>query len=399
MRVCLISSDKNLRKFVSEFFGTDVLGVSGKPTEAELCLHDFEPGDELPSFSAAGSWNHLFLVDPQHLADFSNQVQGRPVCLVLKPVTRPALEAVIDSVRELWASRSSNQREAASLRSDRDELLQHLLQANLRLQQYDQERTNFLARALHDLRTPLTSLRGICGLLLEGEVGPLNPQQRELLQRLQASAGRLGRMSSGMFELSIQGRVHRTPQLEAGDIENCVNRALQEVCALVQEKQLHVISHLVPAPVPMFMEPQQIEQLLINLLENACKFTRRMGKIHIHGTAVSWDFERSAAQPDAEFPNAYRVDIRDSGPGIEQTMLEAIFEQYTSLGAGDDRSRCGLGLAICKLAATAHGGRIWATSGPDGATFSFVLPFDPRLADGRFRRLTEEGRPQSAQAV
>jgi signal transduction histidine kinase len=399
MRVCLLTSNKKLRDFVSEVVGTDMLGVGDKPTEAELCVYDFEPGGGLPSFSAEGSWSHLFLVDPQHLADFSNLVQSRPVCLLLKPVTRPALEAFLDSFRELSASKSNHHRETASLRSDRDELLQHLLQANLRLQQYDQERTNFLARALHDLRTPLTSLRGICGLLLEGEVGPLNPRQRELLQRLQSSAGRLGRMSSGMFELSVQGRVHRTPQLESGDIENCVNRALQEVCSLVQEKQLHVVSHLLPAPMPMFMESQQIEQLLINLLENACKFTPRMGKIDIHGKAISWDFTRSAVQADAEFPNAYRIDIRDSGPGIEPAMLEAIFEQYTSLGAGDDRSRCGLGLAICKLAATAHGGRIWASSSPDGATFSFVLPFDPRLADGRFRHLNEEGRPRSARAV
>jgi len=399
MQVCLLSGDKKLRDFVSEVVGTDMLDVGEKPTGAELCVFDFEPGSGLPSFSTMGSWNHLFLVDPNHLTTFSDQVQGRPVCLLLKPVTRPALEAFLVSFRQLWASRFDHPREAAALRSDRDELLQHLLQANLRLQQYDQERTNFLARALHDLRTPLTSLRGICGLLLEGEVGPLNAQQRELLERLQSSAARLGRMSSGMFELSVQGRVQRAPQLEASDIAKCVSRALQEVCSLVQEKQLNVISHVVPAPKTMFMESQQIEQLLINLLENACKFTPRNGRIDVYGDTVSWDFDHSTTKSSSESPNAYRIDIRDSGPGIAPAMLDAIFEQYTSLGGGDDRSRCGLGLAICKLAATAHGGRIWASSASDGATFSLVLPLDPRQTDVRFRRLSEEGRPRSAQAV
>lgn len=399
MRVRLVSSDKKLRDFVSEVVGTGVLDVGEQPMGAELRVFDFEPDLGLPSFSTTDSWNHLFLVDPKDLTAFSDQVHGTPVCLLLKPVTRPALEAFLDSFREQWASRFDHPRESAALRSDRDELLQHLLQANLRLQQYDQERTNFLARALHDLRTPLTSVRGICGLLLEGEVGPLNALQRELLERLQSSAGRLGRMSSGMFELSVQGRVQRTPQLEAGDIEKCVSRSLQEVCSLVQEKQLRVISHIVPAPRTMFMESQQIEQLLINLLENACKFTPRNGRIDIYGDTVSWEFDHSITKSSAGSPNGYRIDIRDSGPGIAPTMLEAIFEQYTSFGGGDDRSRCGLGLAICKLAATAHGGRIWASSTSDGATFSFVLPFDPRLTDGRFRRLSEEGRPRSAQAV
>ena len=399
MQVFLGSCDKKLLEFVSEVVGTDLLDVGQKPTRSGACVLDFDPDAGLPSFSTMGSWNHLFLVKPTDLTAFSDQVQGRPVCLLLKPVTRPALEAFLDSFRQLWASRFDHPREAASLRSDRDELLQHLLQANLRLQQYDQERTNFLARALHDLRTPLTSLRGICGLLLEGEVGPLNGPQRELLERLQSSAGRLGRMSSGMFELSVQGRVQRTPQLEPGDIEKCVSRALQEVCSLVQEKQLHVISHIVPASRTMFMESQQIEQLLINLLENACKFTPRNGRIDIYGDPVSWDFDHSATRSSSESPNAYRIDIRDSGPGIAPSMLDAIFEQYTSLGGGDDRSRCGLGLAICKLAATAHGGRIWASSDSDGSTFSLVLPFDPRQTDVRFRRLSEEGRPRSAQAV
>jgi signal transduction histidine kinase len=205
-------------------------------------------------------------------------------------------------------------------------------------------------------------------------------------------------MSSGMFELSVQGRVQRTLQLEPGDIEHCVNRALQEVCALVQEKQLHVVSRIAPAFKTMLMESQQVEQLLINLLENACRFTPRSGKIDIHGYPVHWELDHSTSK-NTELANAYRIDVKDSGPGIPPTMLDAIFEQYTSLAGSEDRSGGGLGLAICKLAVSAHGGRIWATSAYDGATFSLVLPFDPRIAAGRFQRLSEEGRPRSAQAV
>ncbi len=399
MQVCLVSSDRKLRDFLSGVVGSGFssLAPSDTKAEADFYIFDFEPAVGLPPFSEPGSWNHLFVVDPKDLHGFGEQVQGKPVSMLLKPVTRPAFEAFLNSFRQRWESRT-RQNQAERLRADRDELLQHLLEANLKLQEYDQERTQFLARALHDLRTPLMSIRGICGLLLEGEAGSLNPQQRELLQRMQNSSGRLARLSSGMFELSVEGRVQRTLQLEPGNIEKCVHNAMQEVGALLQEKQLRIVSRVTPPPKTMFMEPQQIEQLLINLLENACRFTPRFGKIDIHGYPGCWDFECSNPRSSGGFPNGYRIDIKDSGPGIAPDMLEAIFEQYTSSTSANDRSGGGLGLAICRLAASAHRGRVWATSSQSGAVFSLLLPLDPRIADERLRPLSVEGRPRTAQA-
>ena len=243
------------------------------------------------------------------------------------------------------------------------------------------------------------SLRGICGLLLEGDIGPLNAQQRELLERVEHSSARLARLSTGMFELSIEGRVQRTPQFEPGDIESCVRHALQEVGTFVKEKQLLVVSHVNPAQNTMFMESQRIEQLLINLLENACRFTPRKGKIDVQGYPVSWDFQYATHKSSGVFPNGYRIDIRDSGPGIEPGMLKAIFEQYTPAVGPADRSGGGLGLAICKLATEAHNGQIWATASKEGALFSVVLPFDPGHAEGRLAHLSAEHPPRAARAV
>jgi signal transduction histidine kinase len=389
--------DEGLRDFVSEVVGSEFLNGGDAATATELCVIDFDPVAGPPPFAELWSRDYLFLVDPRDLTAFSQQTQGKPVCMLLKPVARPAFEEFLENYRRRRSGASDQQAEA--FRSDRDELLQHLLEASLKLQQHDQEKINFLARAIHDMRTPLTSLRGICGLLLEGGVGPLNPQQRELLQRMKSSAGRLGRTSSGMFELGVQGRVHRALQLEPGDIEACVNRAFEEVCAPLEEKQLQVTSRIAAPKAAMYMESQQIEQLLINLLENACRFTPRQGTIDIHGYTVAWDFEHSTPKSSAEVHNAYRIDLKDSGPSIAPSMLEAIFEQHTSIAGGEDRSGGGLSLAICKLAVTAHGGRIWATSASDGATFSVVLPFDPRETIACPHRLAAEDRPRSAQAV
>src|SRR5207237_7947878 len=84
---------------------------------------------------------------------------------------------------------------AHSLRADRDEILQCLIETNLKLQEYDQDRTNFLARAVHDFRAPLTSISGYCGLLLSEPFRSLNDNQREVLQRMLHSTNRLSRMS------------------------------------------------------------------------------------------------------------------------------------------------------------------------------------------------------------
>ena len=94
-------------------------------------------------------------------------------------------------------------------------------------------------------------------------------------------------------------------------------------------------------------------------------------------------------------PNSFRVDIRDSGPGVPMDHIEKIFEEYTSYSGGQDRSGGGLGLAICKFILNLHQGQVWAESGPEGSTFSFVLPFAHQ--DAQLALMTESPR-QALQA-
>jgi signal transduction histidine kinase len=135
----------------------------------------------------------------------------------------------------------------------------------------------------------------------------------------------------------------------------------------------------------LLFEGSQMEQLLVNLLDNACKFTPTAGLIEIKGYPFFWE---RRTQQAAEFnlstdrriqrmqaPNCFRVDIQDSGPGISPVHLGKIFEEYTSYGGGNDRSGGGLGLAICKMIACQHHGKVWAENTPAGPVFSFVLPF------------------------
>lgn len=400
MLVCLVSSDSCLFDFVKDVVGPGFSSSQpgSTPPAADLYLWDFNPDSELPKIANVDGSNHLFLVDRQDLPKFGEFVQDASVSMLLKPLNRPTFEAFLGTHRQHWRSKFQHH-DTQALRSDRDQLLQHLLQANLKLQEYDQERTNFLARALHDLRAPLTALQGFCGLLLEGQVGAINSRQEDLLRIMYNSTRRLARLSSGMFELSVHGRVRRSLQLEPADIESCVNQALNEVSATAQEKKLRLISRLDPPKTTIFAETQQIEQLLINLLENACKFTPRAGEIEVRGYSVYWDPKQPKLQDATAFPNAYRIDIKDSGPGIDPGYIESIFEQYTSYGGASDRSGGGLGLAIAKLIVSAHGGRIWATSSSQGATLSMILPFEPGGAGGRPSPMNETRTHHKARAV
>jgi signal transduction histidine kinase len=226
-------------------------------------------------------------------------------------------------------------------------------------------------------------------LLADGELGAVNSHQAELLQRMRSGTQRMARLLSSTFELSVAGRVERKLHLEQGDIEACLNQALQDVSLFLQEKQLVVEIQLDPPEQGMLIESQQIEQLLVNLLENACKFTPRRGNIEIRGYSVYWD-PLSELDDSALASNAYRIEIRDSGPGIDASLVHSIFEEYTSYSGANNRSG-GLGLAICKLIVNAHGGKIWAASSREGAAFFVILPFEPKLRIAHPGAMSEAG--------
>jgi signal transduction histidine kinase len=384
----IVSEDSNLialcREVAREFSlitwrirtQPDSLEVSN----ADFCLWDYKPGNRIPEHACWGA-RCFVLVSSRDLSNFQMDHPYAEAGIILKPVTPAIVRALfaqtaVGSTRHL---RSEND----SIRSDRDDILQCLMQANLRLQQYDAERTNFIGRALHDFHAPLTALSGYCGLLLEGKCGLLNEQQKLIINRMQHSVRRLARMSRAMFQLSVGRHVPQKSVLRKADIRECAEQALYEIQQLAQEKELQLDVNLEPPTVPLWMDSGQIEQVMINLLENACKFSPRGGIVTVHG--YSCFIERRAqnvicpAQSDRRtrdirIPNVYRIDIIDSGPGIATEHLSAIFEEYVSYSGGQDRSRGGLGLAICRMILNQHQGRIWAENCDSGAVFSFILP-------------------------
>ena len=375
-----------------------VESYADQAANSEFCLWDYDPARPIAVPLSPRSPHVLYLVDAADIESLRAKMPAAEGNIILKPVTRAMLQTFLGSV---GIGKSSGRRfndsmaEIGNLRAVRDEILQSLLHANLRLQEYDQQRTNFIARAVHDFRAPLTALSGFCGLLAAEELGPLNERQKEALQRMQHSTKRLSRMTSAMFDLSIGPRVSPELELRDGDVRERIKQALHEILPLAREKQISVFAEDVAGPsAPLFFDPSQIEQVLINLLDNACKFTPRNGSIEVRGYPYFWErrFLKGAAGPldrrvnGSQSPNSYRVDVVDTGPGVPRERRELIFEEYTSYSGSQDRSGGGLGLAICRLILSRHHGHIWVESGPEGAVFAFVIPYRRSEPQGNIPR-------------
>ncbi|MBV9267434.1 MAG: HAMP domain-containing histidine kinase [Acidobacteriaceae bacterium] len=347
---------------------------------ADVCIWDLDLASELPSVLMADREEQqlILLVNERTLSSMSADLLARR-CALVKPLKSYTVRAFLELATRTLSLRE-RAHEADQLRSDRDALVQYALAANLKLQEYDHQRTNFLARALHDLRAPLTALHGYCSLLADGQLGPVSNEQRELFHRMQSSTRRLSRQTTGMFDLIIRGHVRKEPNWTAADIEDAVDQAVYEVFPLLQDKDQTVAVNVAAAEKPFWFDPEQITQAVMNVLENCSKFTPKGGSIDIRGYSVACDFASEFgvrnSRPGTRSSNAYRIDIHDNGPGIQPDLLAAIFEQYTSYSGGRDRSGGGLGLAICKMVVAAHAGFIWADNREEGgASFSMVFPF------------------------
>ncbi len=350
----------------------------------QVCLWDFEPAEQNVRFPEPELGQKTFyVVRAAHLDPLRANFPEAEGHILLKPVTPMVLRAFLGSL--ILVDSTHADAGPSSARASRDQMLQHLLHANLQLQEYDQQRTNFIARALHDFRAPLTALSGFCGLLTSGELGPLSVVQQEVLTRMQRSTGRLSHMTAAMFELSAGPRLGRTPDLQESDILEPIRQAIHEIGPRAREKRVEVrAENLAPPLAPLHFEPSQMEQVLVNLLDNACKFVPKFGFIEVHAYPYFWERRHLSGkvipgmhdrrEKRSQRVNAYRIDIKDSGPGVAPELLEHIFEEYTSYSGPQDRSGGGLGLAICRLIISRHQGHVWAEASAEGSVFSFVLP-------------------------
>jgi signal transduction histidine kinase len=339
----------------------------------DIYIWDFESSPPLPSaMVTAEEASKVVIINKRSLSSVRRELPDADFTYLQSPVTPLSLRAVLESAIARLQLRRGNGMSSSRLKLDRDRILQQLLETNLKLREYDQDRTNFLTRAIHDIRVPLTAIQGYCDLFLDGQLGSVDPEQTMILERMQRNLTKLCSLVSAMMDLGTGSQVTDKLKLEHASIEVCVQQAVLQILLFVEKKQINLELDIEPPNGMLFFDAERLEQVVVNLLDNACKFTPKGGSIAVRGRSIS--AEGLGKVGFLEATAGYRIDIKDTGRGINPDLLERIFDEHTCYGNPMDRSGSGLGLAICRMIMQAHNGRIWAESCTQGASFSMVLP-------------------------
>jgi PAS domain S-box-containing protein len=244
------------------------------------------------------------------------------------------------------------------------------LQANEELRREIDERkraerslADFNAMVAHDLRAPLANVISIVESVLDGLFGAVPELQTKWLVKIRSSCKGLIDHISNFLDLAKVDAGKLQLSKSPVDLGAVLHDRLQECGFVADSKKIALSAEIDPRLNLVSLDRQRIDQVLMNLLDNACKFTEAGGEIQVgtrfHGSAdvVVW--------------------VKDSGVGIAPEDVDNIFEIYRQGQGGQKsiRGGTGLGLAICKKIVEAHGGRIWAESElGEGSTFYFVLP-------------------------
>ncbi len=231
-----------------------------------------------------------------------------------------------------------------------------------RLKELDKIKSEFVSIVSHDLRTPLTAIRGYVELL--PRVGPLNEQQRDFVTRVEFSMNNIVTLISDLLDIGrIEAGVDWDMQLLS--LPDLIQDAVQEQQAEAAYQQ-HVLALDVTDLPPIRGNARRLRQVVNNLVSNAIKYTPPGGQITV------------TARADGDFVFLH---VRDSGIGIALEDQRHIFEKFYRVrsDATERINGSGLGLSIVKAIVEKHHGRVWVKSEPgQGSTFSVVLPkFQP----------------------
>jgi signal transduction histidine kinase len=243
-----------------------------------------------------------------------------------------------------------------------------------------------LAAAAHELKTPLAIMGGYLHLLLAQKLGPLTPQQMEVLTEMQDNGVRLTKFVQNVLTYATLKVDRYEIQYEVGDINTCLNEIAEFWVQRFQDKAI-AFYFFPDGKLPLFpFDWYKVQHVVSNLLDNAMKYTPSSGTVWLHVEPYFWERRAIKRKPLVERrrrlvakPNCCRISVADTGPGIAPEFQQEIFEEYFRLTRDGTRTEGqGLGLAIARRLVQASGGKIWVESEPgSGSKFSFLCLLNP----------------------
>jgi signal transduction histidine kinase len=219
----------------------------------------------------------------------------------------------------------------------------------------------FLASMSHELRTPLNSIMGFNSILLMEMAGPLNFEQKKQLKIVKGSSQHLLNLINDILDISKIEAGEFKLSYEEFNLEKLINEVIEILKPLAEKKGLELNAIIDESTGVIKSDKRRLNQVLINLLNNAVKFTNRGG--------VTLSVRKEG--------DKLEIKVKDTGIGIDEESISELFQPFHQLDTGTNRvfEGTGLGLSICRRIIEMMGGKIWVESQPGvGSTFGFIIP-------------------------
>ncbi len=242
---------------------------------------------------------------------------------------------------------------------DEVDLMQWLFRDLSERKELDRLRDDLSAMIYHDLRSPLANVISSLDIMLASQTD-LNSSEAGLIQIAYRSAERMQRLISALLDISRLEAGQSILKPKITEARTLLQEAFDIVKPNIETKQQKIAMVLPTEPIFLYIDVDMIRRVIINLTENANKFTPNGGAIQMGCLQHSENVE---------------LWVRDSGPGIPTESAKTIFEKYVRIQSENSPKGLGLGLAFCRLAVEAHGGKIWVESTRGhGSRFVMTLP-------------------------
>lgn len=231
-----------------------------------------------------------------------------------------------------------------------EEKIAELSAANTRLRELGAARTEFYRNISHELATPLTPIVGYVKLLLDEELGPLEPAQVKALSAVEGCVKRLRVTLDNLLDVTGLETGRMRFALREYDFLDTARRALAQLADRFAERSQSLLEELPRGPLPGYGDPERLQRAMVQLLENASKFSPERGHVGVRVLA------REAS---------YELWVIDSGPGIPSGREERIFDPFYQIDGSVTREHggVGVGLAIARRTARGHGGDVRLSTG------------------------------------
>ena len=237
----------------------------------------------------------------------------------------------------------------------------------------DRMKSEFISVASHEMKTPLTSIKNAVDLILKRKTGDITEEQEKFLSMAKRNIDRLVGLINDLLDISKIESGKMELHFADMDIRECVENVINTFEPLADEKSISLKTVLDPEVPTIRADAARIDEVMINLVGNAIKFTPENGTVTI-------DIHKVKDLPDMpDGVNGFvEVSVVDNGIGIPEEVIDHVFDKFYQVESSlsmQNRMGSGLGLAISKYTVEAHGGRIVCKSKEgEGSTFSFTVP-------------------------